>query len=532
MYDVPQGMDLPVDIWAVVRSLMAPQEWTRACGTCRAAYALKRPLVMAEVCCVSLMLGRLTASCPSNEALLRRLQLDRWPTCHSLCLNLAKVANKRDIPSSQLAQIALILMAGHNMPLLHCLHLIGRPGAPLMQNSIEGMVISCLAKHLSVLTIEIRKVLTPLNLPKLQHLVLQLTSENMYGENRETLIPAACVLKGLKTLYVTTDMSILFITGPTDLTACTQLQVVAVQDVHFKGLLALPAGCQLHVNYTARHLKELTPAVSHLVNGLTLRHYDRLMKPFSIANWYPKHFLTGELKMSNLTQVRIVLDDFSDDDNDGKKFEVAFGPERTPSLEVLELNVHWDLAVFVDPALALKSLVLITTKILYLDELMLRQAPPKSIEQVYLQSRKAPWPQHGSWGSGSLARVIRKHVRQGYRCCIVQIPNTFNPYGLQECCCRACPSCLLRAGVPILCDKAWSSFEFHEHKASPFSLFGPVDATGYGDRLLRPRLRYVCPHLSCIAVCTSKQCRACRRRILPRSYKYRRLKAREESDFW
>ena len=43
------------------------------------------------------------------------------------------------------------------------------------------------------------------------------------------------------------------------------------------------------------------------------------------------------------------------------------------------------------------------------------------------------------------------------------MPASFHPRDLRECCCGACPEYLVRGGVPILCDNAWTRDGFEKH---------------------------------------------------------------------
>ena len=54
------------------------------------------------------------------------------------------------------------------------------------------------------------------------------------------------------------------------------------------------------------------------------------------------------------------------------------------------------------------------------------------------------------------------HVRDGQEGWIAQVPANFQPNDLQQCWCGACSDCLVRAGVPILCDQAWTSDGFEK----------------------------------------------------------------------
>ncbi len=78
-------MDLQVlpmnDLWPVFKECMSAHEWAKACGTNQATYALRRQLVAAEV-----HMCKTTGNI--RQDLISQLQIERWPTCHSLFINL------------------------------------------------------------------------------------------------------------------------------------------------------------------------------------------------------------------------------------------------------------------------------------------------------------------------------------------------------------------------------------------------------------------------------------------------------------
>ena len=151
-----------MDVWGIVRGLMSIREWAKACGASPASYTLRRSLVAAEVRydlgkCTQLLvrllrLGR-WPSFHSRRINLTQLQLERWPTCHSLWLNLWQLHEAGDVNPAQVEQIR---QAASTLPLLQCLHIIGRPEVSLTQSSIEGVLTSLLAKHAAVLTLQVK----------------------------------------------------------------------------------------------------------------------------------------------------------------------------------------------------------------------------------------------------------------------------------------------------------------------------------------------------------------------------------------
>ena len=468
-----QAMDLPVDVWEGVRQQMSPGDWTKACGTCRTTKTLMRSLVVAEMS---------SKSGDDERALLKRLQLDRWHGCHSLYLNLSGL-HMRNPTAAHRKGILLAMLASHNVPLLRCLHIMGTHGAYLTESSIEGLLMRQLARHASVVTLELRVVTMPLDLPALQHLVLYLST--CYGDAAPTyqvLFPAARMLKSLKTLCVQSSFKTTWIRGPTDLACCPHLEHVVVQGVCFEGLLTLPAGCHFHLTSGFARVYEVSAAVAHLVNGLSLSHLAGPLKPYNPGWWQPSSLLKDAPCMCNLRRLCLTLDrDDLDDErwsDHGREqiLRLAFGPEKTPGSEELEIDVYHDLAVFIDPRLAMKSVVLVSHMTLHLDELISCKAPITTLEKIYLRSSTTFLPLYEqllkashaseSWAGILLKGVTQKHDvahadgsisvetvsasgSEGRASCDVktaQMPPSFQP-DLRKCCCRACPQCLVRAGV-------------------------------------------------------------------------------------
>ena len=277
-----QAMDLSADVWGLVRGRMSLREWAKACGTSPASYTLRRSLVAAEVRNDPGKYGRLLVrllqlnkgpNVYTWRLNLRQLQLKRWSTCHSLWLNLWQLHKAAEVTP---AQVKHIQQAASTLPMLQCLHIIGRPEVPLTQSSVEGVLLSLLVRHAAVLTLRVMRVLMPLDFPTLQHLVLDVDSGAIYlsrgkgcVEVESKLFPAISMLKGLKTLYVQSSES--FCTQGADLTGCVRLTHVALQRIELIHKLALPAGCLLHAHTGSVDNIDMTRWMAHSVTGLTAR---------------------------------------------------------------------------------------------------------------------------------------------------------------------------------------------------------------------------------------------------------------------
>ena len=148
-----------------------------------------------------------------------------------------------------------------------------------------------------------------------------------------------------------------------------------------------------------------------------------------------------------------------------------------PQLETLELNVQCGCQVIVtiEEEVPLKSLVLIAAGTLYLSHSMWFQGPKTSTEishtlkQMYLQSNTAIFPSRSTLAKdgfyiGHLGLQVGpiEYAREGL-CRTARMPAGFQPSNLQECCCGACPECLARTGVPIMCEQAWTRDGFAKH---------------------------------------------------------------------
>ena len=383
-----QVMDLPTDVWGNIGRHMDFKEWAEACGTSRASYAARRQVLAAEVRSKAWKGGRVK---------IKQLRLNKWSFCHSLFLNLQGLHGTGQVT---LAQIEKIGTASIALPLLRCLHIIGRPLVPVTENSVEGVLISSLARHASVLTLQVRTVITSLDFPNLQHLVLKLgvTSHKRGGitdniKSRVEQLPSISMLKHLKTLYVQSFDNITV--HPIDLTKCMHLQHVAVQNTLLIGGLLLPDTCLLHTLHTHDSMG-YAPSVALLISGLTMR----LRSPRSLSfrpqkreRMRPTSILPA---MQNLKQLRIILTkgDFGWQliKCKGLLLQVDVTQAAMPSLEVLELDVQGDLSVHIDPEVPMKTLVLVAAGSLHLNMAIWSQLEvtrATTIEQMYMQSSTA-----------------------------------------------------------------------------------------------------------------------------------------------
>ena len=375
------------------------------------------------------------------------------------------------------AQISQVNAAGSNAPLLKCLHIIGREGVPITKSSIEGVLVSLLAKHALLLTLHVKTVLTFPDLPSLQHLVLDVgtfPSKWMDEQNNAALFPAISMLQGLKTLYLqSSQWNAIF--EPTDLAECVHLRHVALQGVCLEGALALPAGCTLHVRDIPGPLCGVTHTTFDQITGMTLRHSSgwELVRMYHGMEYRYRRMRRKDPILSNLMRLRVTLNredlhgSFWRPDEE-EKLQLTFDPSTTTRLEVLELDVPCDLDISIDPSIPVKSLVVITAGALHLGQPLWRQTPEAPLREMYLQSGSAFLPLYeavleGTHARESWAGLLQSHVRQEQDRWSACMPASFAPCDLQECCCSACPECLLRAGVPVLCDQAWTRDGFEEH---------------------------------------------------------------------
>ena len=177
--------------------------------------------------------------------------------------------------------------------------------------------------------------------------------------------------------------------------------------------------------------------------------------------------------MQSLKKLRICLNkgNYEGCSQSSAEQKMLFDLDKTPSLELLEIDVYCDLTASIDPRLPLKLLVVIAAGTLQLctpTAPVLCPASMPTMKQMYLQ-----------WGDSILSRyrlaaaasqaaelwagVTIQQVKEGQDRWTAQMPASFEPGDLQECACGACPTCLAQAGVPVLCDQAWTSKGFDHH---------------------------------------------------------------------
>ena len=111
---------------------------------------------------------------------------------------------------------------------------------------------------------------------------------------------------------------------------------------------------------------------------------------------------------------------------------------------------------------------MIAAGFLHLTELVLGEAPMTTLKHVYLQSGAAFLLENVSVLRDTYAQELRllKCVTDKQALYAAQMPPNSQPGNMQDCCCNACPECLARAGVPILCDGEWTSNGFDKHMRS------------------------------------------------------------------
>ncbi len=189
----------------------------------------------------------------------------------------------------------------------------------------------------------------------------------------------------------------------------------------------------------------------------------------AISTWPSGWLLEYIPRMENLKHLRLLMTEecIAEESRKEGVLKVHFKSGVTPNLEILELEMPCGADVEMDPIPPLKVLVLISTGTLQLHELI-RQAP-QTLKQVYLQSRKAFPPDYKTELETSCAQDswaglrLLEYLKEGQDSWTAQMPKGFQPNNLRECYCGACPECLARAGVPILCDQAWTRDGFEKH---------------------------------------------------------------------
>ena len=225
-----------MSIWGKIGEDLGVKEWAKACGINQAAHASRRPLVAAEV---------RSGLWDRKRVRMLQLQLKKWPACHSLFLNLHRLHKSGELTLEQMAETE---EAARKAATLHCLHIISRPQVPLMDSSVEAVLVRHLAEHASVMTLQVRTLTMPLDFPKLQHLVLDLGAFSHTGAKEQDdwgPLQSISKLRGLRTLYIQAlDIAI---EEPADLRHCVHLQHVALKGIQLAGRSALPKRCGLHV---------------------------------------------------------------------------------------------------------------------------------------------------------------------------------------------------------------------------------------------------------------------------------------------
>ncbi len=150
-----------------------------------------------------------------------------------------------------------------------------------------------------------------------------------------------------------------------------------------------------------------------------------------------------------------------------EKLHFYFGNSNMPALEVLELDVQCNLSLHIE--IALQSLVVVVARKLSLFMSGLCKGPSPNL--MYVQSGNDFWPTYKEDQQASLAgeqnampiNKLPEYVKDEEDHWIARRPASFHPSSLRDCCCNACLECLARAGVPILCEPAWTSNGFDKH---------------------------------------------------------------------
>lgn len=396
-------MDLPRDVWAIVRQHKDTTEWGKACGACHATFAL-RPFLTAAV-----------RSDPSidGQGFLRELELDKCCACQ-----LHKAVEL------SVAQTKHITQPSSAMPLLYCLHIKGRPQVPLKEGSIEDVLMRLVAV-----------------------LVLEANSKRGGGERmHQEVFRSIGLLTGLKTLCVQFIHAIL--KGPADLRSCAHPREVALTDVYLEGFVALPAGCLLHSTCEPQRIQEVTLAFRDFITGLTLRH----TKSRKLSTYPCKQILQGAPKLEKLEDLQLIL---SKEDLNNEDVQLEFGladlgPHMTPSLRALELNVDCNLVVSIGTALPLRWLVIAATGTLNLTFRKRRTysfvcSSPReamsTLTHMYLQSGamfSASCKDYLETSAPAQVSFVKMVKEKQWT---AQMPASFQP-NFQWCRCNACSQCL------------------------------------------------------------------------------------------
>lgn len=213
-------MDLPPDVWGTIRLRMTSKEWAKACRTNRASFAMRWRAGLAKL---------RSKRAGHRHLCMGQLQLHRWRACHSLHLSMWQLGKDVRLNAAQLKKLHT---ASEALPLLQCLHLVGRDVVTLTESSIEGILIRLLARHAPVLRLVCKTITMPLGfLPNVQHLLLDLDAIAT-RQTHGSFFTAISSLKGLKTLYLQSAENALSGTTATDraadLSPCVHLQHVVL----------------------------------------------------------------------------------------------------------------------------------------------------------------------------------------------------------------------------------------------------------------------------------------------------------------
>ncbi len=457
-----QVMDLPADVWGKLSQFMDVTDWAMACGASRASYAARRQALAAEVRSKSWKSGRVN---------IRQLQPKKWSACHSMFLSLWRLHQTGKLTPAEIADID---RAARTLPLLRCLHIIGRSQVPLNQSSLEGVLLSVLARHALVLTLQVKTVTMPLDLPNLQHLVLDIGARSHKGPRQEEdgeAFQCISMLKGIITLYVKSPGT--RILHPIDLTGCVHLQHLALQDVRLLGKLTLPEPCLLHDISTGKSIAP-TSDYATMVSGWTahtrlawLRQRLMRLRPHK---WGLMPVKWEWLAMHNLKHLQIIVEEGHSGKIADVELQLHITPSYMPCLEVLVvLNLQCSLSLDIHPEVPLRTLAVITAGSLqlHMETWSQLEAQVTALEQIYLQSSMDFLPLHIDLARRqSLLHQQRirplEYLREGTRCWTARSPPSFQPGNLWKCCCKACPECLARAGVSVLCNQAWTRDGFEK----------------------------------------------------------------------
>lgn len=153
------------------------------------------------------------------------------------------------------------------------------------------MLVELLAKHVQVLTLQVARVAMPLDMPCLQHLLLDLNivPASVGWRYHDTLFPAISHLKGLKTLYIRSVRKGVYLGDSSSdviprrsLQQCVHLRHVVLQYIRLACTagLSVPAGCSLQVICMPSHMTDSTWGGRHRITGLILRRSSPLRPDF------------------------------------------------------------------------------------------------------------------------------------------------------------------------------------------------------------------------------------------------------------